>query len=182
METSNKPGCYIWIRNYDYDFDVRWSGRCKDGLAVGYGRMVIQEDGEYSGRISNNGERVGDWKYRIEEGNKSARIDWGWSLASFPFDGWEGQYKDNEPHGHWVFRNDWGGTLMGSYYKGNRSSYWIAEHRNRRGVYLKAAGQFTEEGLKTGEWWLYYMDGGKRDGCGIVAKCDEGRCDFDKDC
>lgn len=79
MEVKNQPGCYVWVYVDGSGRQVRWDGKCSEGLAAGTGSWVeeswfgfsffgwsVLESAEEG--LVVNGRRQGSWIARLPDG------------------------------------------------------------------------------------------------------------------
>ena len=98
IETSNRPGCYLWTSNPQPEKTVTWSDGCVDGKASGKGKLVWRwpEGGAWKtssgkGEVRGGKTLVGHWIVRYSDGEV-----------------WEGPYADGGERGLWVRRGSGG--------------------------------------------------------------------------
>ena len=97
-EVSNRPGCYIWLRNPG----LSWSGECVDGKASGGGRVELPGGTVAEGQISA-GMLEGRWVVRFADGDVE-----------------EGPFVAGQREGRWVVRKADGSTYEAKFRNGEQ--------------------------------------------------------------
>ena len=89
IELAGRPGCHVFMVNFEPGDSATWTGECADGLAHGMGTLTFAQDGHkdaYTGLIQD-GKRRGHFVVHYASGAVG-----------------EGAYVDGKAHGHWVQR------------------------------------------------------------------------------
>ena len=119
-EIANQSGCYWWNTHYHSVQTTGWSGRCRSGLAKGFGVLSHSSGGHHSSERGTgklvNGKTNGQWTERYASGT----VD-------------EGPYVDGKRQGRWIIRFPSGGGMEQEYRDGSRDG--------QPGVYVTKAGE-----------------------------------------
>ena len=89
IELAGRPGCHVFMVNFEPGDSATWTGECADGLAHGMGTLTFAQDGHkdaYTGLIQD-GKRRGYFVVHYASGAVG-----------------EGAYVDGKAHGHWIQR------------------------------------------------------------------------------
>ena len=110
IELAGRPGCHVFMVNFEPGDSATWTGECADGLVHGMGTLIFAQDGHkdaYTGLIQD-GKRRGHFVVHYASGAIG-----------------EGPYVDGKAHGHWIQREADGDVWEGPYVNGKLHGHWV---------------------------------------------------------
>lgn len=132
--------CAVWVPDPQPDEIIRWSGRCRSGVAWGEGELIRRREGRVTGLVNGRFEagrltgpavvtHANGWRVEAEFTNGVAP----YGIVRRGADIYQGELRDNLPDGRgiWVWAN-------GARYEGG----WRHGLRSGRGRLLDARGEY----------------------------------------
>ena len=166
IELAGRPGCYVFMVNFEPGDSATWTGECADGLARGTGTLTFTSNGrknEYTGPIQD-GKRQGHFVIRFQneevwEGSfVDGKLHGHWSIREADGDVWEGPRVSGKRQGRWVKREADGDVWEGPYVDGKLHGHWV----NRRVDGDIYEGPYVD-GKQHGRWILRKANGSVRE-------------------